>query len=771
MKNAMNAQRLLWLVLFPFLLFSCEDKMSEHYEIPDWLRGNAWEVLETGEHGKFSIFLRGVELAGFRPMMEGKSLLTVMAPDDEAFTAYLEENGYGSISDMPIDEVKKLIGFHLLYYSYNKTKLENFRPEGDAATEEDAAIGAGLYYKHRTKSSNLPTLEYNPAWESNVMVYHLERFVPVFSHYFFKTKKIDAKKNYEYFYPNSTWEGDNGFNVSNASVNEYGVVTDNGYIYIIDKVLKPLETLYVELEGRKEYSDFLKLYNVFSVYEYDEQLSKDYGASVNSESLFLHKHAYNGKAMAPIALEWPTSDYRDVKKLSKESYSLFAPTNEGLSNFYNEYWKGQGYESVTEIDTLVMKHFLGQFFYSGSAVFPEEIEKGDIANDYGMPFDFNPYSDVQDKAICINGNFYGLNKISTPLLFSSVIGEAFISKNYRMYLYMLDLSDMLKSFASQQTKFTVLMPNDEQLIANDYWLLNKVTGNVLMYDDPFSTDPVNSEVEVSAVTALPVVNMHTALEGVDLPTSGAHVIPTKVGYNYWYTLDNGITTSGMYNQYLNPDYKGNPFVKFSEITNKGQAWSNGFAYAYEGSNIFIAENTDNGLQSRLVAGNSSKYKYYGIAQLLIAAGMVDSNTGTIPTVKGLHYILFAPTNEAIEKALKEDAIPGVTGGTLYGSNGLFECATCDKNMLKKYLQKYFFSSNMNVISGYPYIGSSYKTGLKLWAMNGEDVYYYDSGFSLSLKDGEKSGTSTGKVINIISDYHYFPFAFNDGCMHFIEDVF
>lgn len=771
MKNVTNAQRLFWLMLVPFLLFSCEDKMSEHYEVPDWLRGNAWEVLETGEHGKFSIFLHGVELAGFRPMMEGKSLLTVMAPNDEAFKAYLEEYGYGSVDDMPIDEVKKLIGFHLLYYSYNKAKLENFRPEGDAATEEDAAIGAGLYYKHRTKSSNVPTVEYNPALESDVMVYHLERFVPVFSHYFFQSKKIDAKKNYEYFYPNSTWEGDNGFNVSDASVTEYGVVTDNGYIYVIDRVLKPLETLYVELEERPEYADFLKLYDVFSTYEYDEQLSKDYGASVNTESLFLHKHAYNGKAMAPIALEWATSNYRDVKRLAKESYSLFAPTNEALDKFYTEYWKGQGYQSVAEIDTLVMKHFLGQFFYSGSAVFPEEIEKGNVTNDYGMPFDFNPYTDVQDKAICINGNFYGLNKISTPLLFSSVVGEAFISKNYRMFLYMLDLSDLLKSFASQQTKFTVLMPDDKQLIANNYWLLNRVTGNVLMYDDPYATNPENSNVEVSANAALPIVNIHTALEGVNLPATGAQVIPTKVGFNYWYVLDGRITTSGMYNQYLNPDYTNSPFVNFREITNDGQAWSNGYAYAYEGNDVFVTENTENGLQSLLAAGNSNKYKYYGISQLLIAAGMVDSNAGTIPTVKGLHYILFAPTNEAIENALKTDAIPGVSGGTLYGAGGLFEYESCDKNVLKNYLQKYFFSSNMNVISGYPYIGSTYKNGLRLWAMNGEDVLYYDDGASLSIKDGEQSEASTGKTINIISDYHYFPFAFNDGCIHFIEDVF
>lgn len=56
-------------------------------------------------------------------MLEGKAILTIMAPDDSAFQAYLSEKGYATINDMPVDEVKKVIGYHVLYYSYNKEKL------------------------------------------------------------------------------------------------------------------------------------------------------------------------------------------------------------------------------------------------------------------------------------------------------------------------------------------------------------------------------------------------------------------------------------------------------------------------------------------------------------------------------------------------------------------------------------------------------------------------------------------------------------------------
>ena len=76
--------------------------------------------------------------------MEGKSILTVMAPDNAAFSAYLEKHGYSDISEINLDELKKVIGFHHRYYSYNKSKLVNFRPEGDLITDEDMNKNAGV---------------------------------------------------------------------------------------------------------------------------------------------------------------------------------------------------------------------------------------------------------------------------------------------------------------------------------------------------------------------------------------------------------------------------------------------------------------------------------------------------------------------------------------------------------------------------------------------------------------------------------------------------
>ena len=38
---------------------------------------------------------------------------------------------------------------------------------------------------------------------------------------------------------------------------EYQIITNNGYIYNVDRVLEPLETIYDVLKKKSDYSDFL----------------------------------------------------------------------------------------------------------------------------------------------------------------------------------------------------------------------------------------------------------------------------------------------------------------------------------------------------------------------------------------------------------------------------------------------------------------------------------------------------------------------------------
>lgn len=734
-----------------FLVFnSCENKMDEHYEVPDWLKGSAWDVL--AERGNYSVFLKGAELSGFKPLLEGRSILTVMAPDDNAFSVYLKENGYTDISEMNKEELSKLIGFHLLYYSYNKERLVNFCPEGDLASSEDKEKSAGRYYKFRTWSSSSPTTEIDPLTEKAVTIYHLDRFIPVFSHLFFAKKEIDPKANYEYFYPGSIWSGDGGFNVSNASVNEYALLADNGYVYTIDKVLEPLETIYNEMKNRKEYSTFLDLYDDYTVYNYDKTLSTDYGASIGVDSLYLHGH---GTDLPPIAMEWPVSSFQNVKSLASIGYGLFAPSNNAINKFYTDFWRTGGYESLKNVDALVMGHFIRQFVYVSSIAFPEEISRGSIVNLYGVPFNFDPYT-VKDRAICVNGSFYGLDELRNPPLFESVVGPAFQYKKYVSYLYALDGSSLLNSYVSSDTEYIMLMPENDQMVASGYELRTNDTGTSLQVESE------NGWVDVSSSTKQDIVNMHTINGVAELKTSGTSVYPAQITFSYLFVKDGKITSNALFNQYLEPDFAGkDAFVPFKEITYNGSSWSNGKTYSYDNLTLFEPENTD-GLVHALAVCNDGRYQYNSFVQLLKKAEMVSGTS--IPFLTGARIIGFIPTNEAIATAMEYDEIPGIKNGSIDSEGKITVAAeNFDIKVLKEYLQSYFLRSTENIISTYPYPGSAMKSATYTTA-SGRKLQYTDNGNTLSVK------LEDGQVANVIPKYDYFPFAYQDGCFHFINKI-
>jgi uncharacterized surface protein with fasciclin (FAS1) repeats len=720
--------------------------MLEHYEEPGWLKGNTWDVLK--DRGNYSIFLEGIELAGFKPIVQGKSILTIMAPEDNAFSAYLSSQGYSKISDLEDDELKKLIGFHLLYYSYNKDRMVNFRPEGDLATEEDKERNAGMYYKFRTRSSNKVSNKVT-AEGKQITIYHLERFVPVFSHRFFNSKNIDPKLNYEYFYPESTWTGNDGFNVSNASVKEYEILADNGYIYAIDKVLEPMETIYTQLNGKDDYSVFFDLYDSYSSYEYDNTLSTDFGKAIGVDSLYLHRHG----SLPPIAMEWPTSSYQNISTLSSVSYSIFAPSNNALNGFFNRYWKIGGYESLNEVDQLVMKYMLDQYIYGGAIVFPEEISKRRIMNSYGTYFDFDPMS-IKDKSICINGSFYGLDTMDTPPLFASIIGPAFRNKEYVPYLYALNGSSLLNSFVSSDVNFTMLMPSEEQLNSIEMYLMSYTTGKSLQE----MTE--NGLADVSTSKMQSMVNMHTVYGGEGLSSTGTKVLATQLPFNYWFVKDGGITNNALFNKCIEPDFSGSVFVPFTEITNNGTAWSNGKTYSYGSADILFQEDASDGLAHTIVVTNDGRYPFNSFSQLLKRANMVLGSNITGLTVG--RFIAFIPTNEAIATALSQNLIPGITNGTV-AADGSITAASIDVQTLQNYLLSYFLRSPETVITTYPYPGSNMRSGIYKTA-SGTNLKYTDTGSALSVQ------LENRQEVKVIPTYDYFPFAYSDGGFHLIEAI-
>lgn len=762
-----------------FFFVSCNDEKNNYYNTPEWLKGSIYKVLQ--DRGNYSIFLKGVDLANMKPMLDGKSILTVMAPNDSAFTVYLSQNyGGKKIEELPLDEIKKLIGFHVLYYSFDREKLINFRPmEGDGASVADKNINAGLYYKFRTNSMDGVTIEKDTAGK-DVKVYHLERFLPVFSYRMFQTKQIDAKTNYEYFFPDTEWKDPVGFNVSNAKVTNYSIIADNGYIYTVDRVLRPLETIYKELASNPDYSDYLALFNTYEYYQVDKNLSIEYG---NGDSLYQHYHS-----LANIACEWPVTDYRMINLLSSVSYSVFAPNNNALRSFFNDYWRVGGYASLDEVSKTSIAYLLYNSLYASSIVFPDEIKKGLIINNFGTKIKFDVDAVPQaSRKICVNGALYGLNVLTPPAMFGSVTGPAF---QYKKYSYMLDwisASDLVLTLASDETRYIMLYPSDE--LMNKYDITRDATGTFY-----------KSNIRISGATMQNYVYAHcVSLDGTtgsysSLPSTGNHVFRTlsPTMNLYWFMKDGKITNCIKYNEMLIPGtQEADVFSSINELTFR-DGWTNGKCYSYENENKpYVFEGT----QANAIYGsfipmminnrNQATTQYYGFIQLLDKANLMDTETQSIlPVVES--SLMFVPTTTAIKNGILNHKVPGIstTSTDINDADFFVKCTVTDLKALNYYMLQYFIPLSTAVISNFPYIGWGESSTNQLPTLQSYDVslgggkvlvkttkvIVNDAGNKLSIHMVDPDGNLTGNWVDVIDTYHYFPFVFDDGCVQFIKDV-
>lgn len=759
MKKATFLRKMLWLLLIPFITTSCEDKMDEHYDVPDWVPASAWEVLQSGEHGNFSMFLEGVERAGFKPMLEGKNLLTVMAPDDEAFKSYLNQHGYSSVKDIPEGEIKKVIGYHLLYYSYNTENLIDFRPYGQIETDEHAETTAGQYYKHRTKSADVPSVVTDPNTNKEIMVYHLERFLPVFSYKFFATRKIDAKSNYELFYPNSTWTGENGFMASNASVKEYGVIANNGYIHTLSQVIEPLETIYTELKQDEDYSIFESLYETIGDGQYlrSDELTKDYAAAYGVDSLY----QYQFSNLPDIALEWPTTSFADFISLTRSSHTIFAPTNTTISRFFNEFWKVGGYSSISEVDAAAITAMIGNMYRNGSMVFPDEMKQ--YAEKEGEEYLNIDPSSIEKAQMCVNGILYGLNNMPTIPVFNMITRTVYQYKDARSFMYALRSSGLSSSYISKDATYTMLIPTTDQFLASGIYTVYSTQS--------LEEESEGSRVDIGTAKKMSIMYMHSASiasgKSSELSKTETRVIPTMEPWNYWFINNGKLTNNALFNQQLNPESDhSNIYCNFTLFEKTG----NGTTYKFDSPELLAKE--ENSLTRSLAICSDKRYVYYSFVQLMKAAGLVDIDNATLANIPvGIKFIAFIPSNEAIAQALANNSIPGIRSAS-FDANGL-QGDVYDKEALTEYLNSYIITAGDNAIEDYPYIGSAMKSGKynTLSILNittnptVQTITYTDNGNSLSVQlDG-------GKKCNIVSTYHYFPFAFSDGCFHLIEDTF
>ena len=102
------------------LLVRCTSDKEAYFERPGWLEPPIYEVLQ--KQGRFTNYLKCVDRTLYASTLKSSGLSTVFAPNDDAFTKYL--NGK-SVSDLPDSLVNHIVAYSIIRNNYSFDQLSD----------------------------------------------------------------------------------------------------------------------------------------------------------------------------------------------------------------------------------------------------------------------------------------------------------------------------------------------------------------------------------------------------------------------------------------------------------------------------------------------------------------------------------------------------------------------------------------------------------------------------------------------------------------------
>lgn len=715
MKKSTN-YRLLMLLLFLVPLCGCEDEMDKYYERPNWLKGSAYEVLQ--KQPEYTLFLSVLEKSKFFHLVKGQGLCSVFAPDNKAVNAYLENNGYQSIGDIPQEKLDLLVGNHIIQYAYRPSDFMNFRPEGDL---DAGTSNPGVYFKHITYGQESPHQVKDPKTGNTVTIYEREKYLPVLNTNLFKTQNVkDFTYNYSYFFPGKTWEGNDNFYAANAKINAdgNGLPTDNGYVYLVDDVIRPMRSVYSVLEDENyHYTVFRHLYDKFTDITYNKDLSAKYAAA--GDSLFLYFH----KNLPKIASQWTFNQENAVQhnlyNACGNAFNSFIPNDQALTVFLDDYFSK--YATYDDIPLLQLSFLLGNHIQTRTLVLPEMLKEKRVKSGYGDVYDFDVDA-AEVKEFCSNGVFYGTDKVTVPAMFRSVTGPLLNDPDYSIFTEILNKAGEIIQLVNPDVKFTLFAPTDEAFKALGYQVdMGKadVLGDekIQIWDDATEKYKDLNTAQISALAM-----KHIVLQNAITDFSQKKIYTSKKGLSYITVFDGGVGCEANTTDPFQP-------VKLGE-------YFNGITYGL-----------DNVLGSvELTLAEEIENSYPEFWKLMQKAGLVENINGenVMSFITGETVMAFLPTDDVLKS--QASLLPQ------------------DHEELKSYLQYFFVSIDANKLSNFilPGIGEAgmYQTTQISPRSTQYDIFYSQLGiypdeekFNLVLRNeaGKEIETPQGAFPTFLGD--------------------
>jgi uncharacterized surface protein with fasciclin (FAS1) repeats len=447
---------LVLVVIFSFLFTECEQQFDNYYKVPGNLIGTIVDVLK--EDGNYTLFCQALEMVDYADIIGKTGNFTVFAPNDSAFREYFRQSGYAALDDIPAEELRSVIMYHIVFWSYSRYKLLY----GLGIEEENSAYTTDNFRKETRYKP--PITAETDSTGRNFNTFHEYKYVNVFSSEYFQEHKLDGSFNYAFFYPGSSYSG---FQVDNARILQYDIPAQNGWIHKIDKVLIPPDNHEQILNKHPEFSEFRALLNKWADYTYDDASTHqqkgdgDINNDGKLDSLFRKTYQLNSNI---FSLDVENVDGNGQSR----TLTLFAPTNEALQQFMIDHTTG--YSSIHDIDTYWINWYLSH--YIGYNYWPSQLAH--MTTDWSMPLvsitaDGNVGQDnIVFSRLSSNGQFYGINKYLLPRSFEMAAGPVFGNKDFEWFCELLIFYKVDILLNNPDIHYTVFAPTNEAMAMAGY---------------------------------------------------------------------------------------------------------------------------------------------------------------------------------------------------------------------------------------------------------------------------------------------------------------
>lgn len=653
-------------------------------------RGTTYELL--AQRGGYDLFLEALDLTGYKRMVDGGGLVTVFAPDDGAFGLYLQETyGTPEPAKVPQEDLNFIVGYHIIQFSYTLMDFLAFSPA--LATGEAEDQGDGSCYKYKTFARKPLATEIDPATGTPKLIFSREAYLPVISSRLFQSREIpDPQADYLRLFPTGSWNaGQDQLFAGNARVTEAAIPTDNGYLYLVDNVSRPLPTIEEALakEEAAPYSDFKRIFDSFRIYSYNANLTKSY--SPTGDSLFLVNH-YKAPAAAPelpeIASQWGYHDDNGVsfEKNLRYAATCIAPTNEAMAAYLKEYFADFGTYLTDDYLSVIPQHALYYFMRSHAfdkqdVILPSQLLANPLMGPGGESYTVSG-QELNYVDMCTNGILYGMDKVFEPYLFKSVAQPLLQLSRFSFFSRALGIRNFYQNVVDANNRYTFFVLNDESLGVLSHSSEPKPETFDYVFYDRTKKNPVIGE-----GTIFEMLNKNFFYGMIPPPSEVGE------GIRYYVAKENKVTEK------LN--YLCSTSDGFMDMANNPINVLESFDC--DNGRTYVVDNFFKGTSINLLPLVRTLPELRDFETLCMLCGILNGSGALWSEYKA--SMVFIPTDEAIARAIEDGTFPPLgdptfdpeTGEPILDANGE---PVLDYSRLRQYLLYYFVPLQKNSMDYY-----------------------------------------------------------------------